>query len=77
MSSYVARQVQPWFWTLLAFWTCAMIGAFAWLGWRALIYLLMGFLSVKPLIGLPALLVALSPLLALPFAVRRPKFSPE
>jgi len=74
------RKLPNWYWALLALWACAYAGVSLLSGepnLRTPIFLAMVFLVTNPLIGVPALLALLAPILALPRALRRAKVSVE
>ena len=76
MTGLLAR-IPAWYWLLLGLWTTALVSAAIFYTWYVVLILLVGFVVVRPLIGIPLALAALSPLLALPFALRRPKLTTE
>jgi hypothetical protein len=72
-------RLRSWYWVMLALWAAAyaavalMPGEF---NLRTPIFLAFTSFAVNPLIGLPALVALLLPVLALPFGLR-PELSPE
>ena len=74
------RKLPAWYWVLIGVWAAGYSAASLLSGEpnpRTPIFLAMVFLFANPLIGVPALIALLAPILALPRALRRAKVSVE